>query len=277
VAGDRWFIDGIGIAGRFTHRLGLPEWFEPLLLIGLPCLVIAQLQYWVDTALFGLPTLVLMVLVLFYSTGRGDFRAAVDSYLEHWQSGDMQTAYRLAQEFSHSASVGESSDYAQLHRHSVEAVLYHIFERWFCVVFWFAAVGPWAALGYRLARLYIERRGEIANANSELTARFIYMVEWLPVRILAFSFALAGNFPSCFKAWREQITSSGYSAPELLRICGIAALGEREVLACQQPCSREQAAAIVQGAEQIKGLQSLVQRTAVVWLLAMALIILVLE
>ena len=276
--GDRWFIQMLGVAGSFTSRLRMPVWVEPLLLIGLPCLLIALLEPAVSGILFGLPTLLLLALVLFYSTGRGDFFAALDSYLARWRSGDIQAAYRVARGFSHSEALAESTDIAQLHRHSVEALLYHGFERWFCVVFWFAALGPWAALGYRLARLYIELKAQVASGNIERVTGFIRLLEWLPVRLLALSFALAGNFASSFKAWREQISTGGFSAPVLLRICGIAALGEDEDLACQQTGSADQRqVSIDQGARQMLQLRFLLQRTAVAWLLVMALIILVID
>lgn len=278
VQGDRWFIEMLGVTGSITGRLRLPVWIEPLFVIGLPCLLIAQLETAVSGMLFGLPTLVLLALVLFYSTGRGDFSAAADSYLARWQSGDMQGAYRVALGFTHSEAVAESADMAELHRHSVEAFLYHGFERWFCVVFWFAALGLWAALGYRLARLYNGHKAQVASGNIERVTSFIALLEWLPVRILALSFALAGDFASSFRAWREQISTGGISAPVLLRICGIAALGEHEVLACQQACSTDQRQAIIdQGAGQMVRLRFLLQRTAVAWLLVMALIILVID
>ncbi len=274
---DNWLLTFSRFLQAGIQRLGLPVRLHPLLLIGLPCLFVAYLQYRLDHVLFGLPEFLLMVGVLFYSLGRGDFGAAVSDYLARWEVGDIQAAYHVAGEYSHYPQLEESADIAQLHRHTVEALLYQGFERWFAVVFWFALFGPWAALMYRLSCLYAESPATSTSANREFVSRFLRLVEWLPVRILAFSFSLAGNFASCYRVWREQLGRGGYSAAVLLRICAIAALGEGEELACQRPGDENRESAIRCGGEQVKSLQQLLQRSSVVWLVAMAVVIVLID
>lgn len=271
---DDWLQSYSGFQQKLVQRLGAASWFHPLLVIALPALVLAWLAEVLEHVWFGLPEFLLAIGVLYYSTGRGNFRAAVDDYLGRWQAGDLQGAYHVALEYAPHAKIGEAEDPAQLHRYAVEVMLYRGFERWFAVVFWFALLGPGAALAYRLTCLYSQLPGDLVAANQARLGQFIRLVEWLPVRLLGFSFALAGNFASCYRMWREQFNVGGHTAPVLLRMCGIAALGEDEELACQQPCPEpERKAAIDQAIGQVRGLESLLQRSAVVWLVAMAVAI----
>jgi AmpE protein len=275
---DRWFFRLGDTTHRAITRTGLPPWLAPMVQIGLPCAVIAYTGHVLDDTLFGLPGLLLAMLVLVYSLGRGDFDAQINLYHAHWRAGRAQSAYHIASRFRRSDAVLESGDLAQLHRHVVEALLYQGFERWFCVVFWFVAAGPWAALAYRLGCLYTERRNSAPDPAAVALDGFIALLEWLPVRLLGLSFAIAGNFASCFRVWRQQMTRSGFSSPTMLRLCGVAALGEDEAFSSQQSTSVAQAElAVTRASKQILELYALLRRSAVVWLVAMAVFLLVFD
>src|SRR5690606_9202335 len=67
--------------------------------------------------------------------------------------------------------------------------IYHAFSRLFVVLFWFALLGPVAALFYRLNKLYPNKQ----NAFVATAKRYI---EWPCARLFVFSLALLGNFPA---------------------------------------------------------------------------------
>ena len=279
IQSDQWFFRLEQLGDDWLGRLNIPQAWRAAVVIGIPCLLLIQVEAMVEDTLFGLPTLALLVVVLIYSLGRGDFTAQLEHYLTQWNSGDLQSAWHLAQEFSAAGDVIDAESAEQLHTYASEALLYQGFERWFCVVFWFAVLGPWSALAYRLARLY---GGQAAVAEGSKTAgpttRFIRLVEWLPARLLALSFALVGNFPTTVACWRDQISSASISTVKLLHRCALAALVGDDVATTNNDNGNNAAiAANVQAGVQIKGLKSLLQRTAVAWLLILALTVLVFD
>lgn len=270
---DGWFraLSGALMKGFKSGRL------HAVLLVGLPGLALAYVQLRLNHILFGLPEFILYLVVLFYSLGRGNLEASIEQYLQYWQQGDIQAAWRQAMMISPSPSLEESDSLGQLHSHAVEAVLYRIYEQWFAVVFWFALLGPWGALLYRLMRLSIVEPGLVGADGKALLEKCVRALDWLPSRLLTLSFALAGNFGSCYKAWRRHLLG-GSSIPVMLGSCGIAALGDAEELACQQPCKEVQRQqAIDQAYNQLRALLLLASRSAIVWLVSIAVLVLVFE
>lgn len=243
-------------------------WLHPVVAVALPVLALQALLWWLNGLWVGLPLLAVATVVLLYSLGRGHYAQLVDTYLAELQRGDLQAAYCTAQEFSHSESVELAEDFAGLHRYAVEATLYQGFERWFAVIFWFVLLGPAAALAYRLGWLYVETEPEPVAGADIGVRRALQLAEWLPVRLLGLSFAVAGNFGSCYHVWREHLGGNSFGTAERLRLYGIAALGESEQLVGGGDCS--EAVALERAIEQIRALQSLLSRAAVVWLLAIA-------
>ncbi len=279
IQSDYWFFRLEKLAHDFLGRLQIAAGWQAALVIGIPCVLLIQIEDMVEGKLFGLPTLALLVVVLIYSLGRGDFTAQLERYLTHWNSGDLQGAWHLAQEFSPAGDVIDTESAEQLHNYASEALLYQGFERWFCVVFWFCVVGPWSALAYRLARLY---GGQTAAANglqaAGPTTGFIQLMEWLPARLLALSFALVGNFPTTVACWRDQIRNVSINTAQFLHRCALAALvGDEMTTTNNNNGSNAATAATLQAGAQMKGLKSLLQRTAVAWLLILAVTVLVFD
>lgn len=272
---DQWFFRLRDFCKPWMTRLGIPALWQALLIIAVPCVLLVQVEDSIDGMAFGLPTLVLLVTVLVYSLGRGDIEAQLEHYLDHWRSGDLQSAWHVAQGFSPTSKVVDAATAEQLQHYAGEALLYRIFERWFCVVFWFALIGAWAALAYRLARLY----GKPADPDTQSgqLAPLVAAMEWLPARLLALSFALAGNFSTTLACWREQV-SQGAGSTRVLHNCALAALvGDSASQGAYDPGVEAPAGGMLQAGSQIKGLQSLLQRTAVAWLLLMALGVLLVD
>ncbi len=83
-----------------------------------------------------------------------------------------------------------------------QSIFWQANETLFAVVFWFAVLGPVAALIYRL----VERSVHI-HANeltfSEAASKVLAILDYLPVRLLSILYALGGNFvctsPVCLK------------------------------------------------------------------------------
>lgn len=192
--------------------------------VGLPVIALLLVQGLLWSILLGIPLLLLYVVVLLYSLGRGDFSSRLNLYLDCWRRGDLQGAYERAltlDDFDVDVNIDNARE---LHQAVRRALFYQGFERWFAVIFWFVLLGPAAALAYRL--LFLLANGEkFEQADREPAATALFYVEWIPVRVIGFTFSLIGNFDRSFAAWREQLTEAR-SAAELVDAWGGLALSE---------------------------------------------------
>lgn len=259
---DDWFVHWMdtvkGLLGPGKLRL--------VLLVGLPVVVILFLHALFYSVLLGLLSLVLYVIVLLFSLGRGDFNEALHRYLFAWNSGDFESAYEKALaigDFHQSASI---SDAVALHQHVRHAMLYEGYQRWFAPVFWFVILGPCGALGYRLSYL-CARSAELEDGDRQLALEFLHYLDWVPARLLAATFSLTGNFVSSIKCFGKQVLED-LPIPELL---------EQSALAAQQGYAptptpdMEPSQLLEAGGEELKALQSLVSRTVIAWIIILAL------
>lgn len=83
----------------------------------------------------------------------------------------------------------------------------------FAPLFWFLLLGPVPAIAYYLLRLAANApAGPVADA----AARLLYYADWPVARVLAISFALAGDFVATWQHWRGCVLERELGAVELL-------------------------------------------------------------
>lgn len=269
---DHWLHYWYLRAGSSLSTLTLPA--RLLLVCLLPALVIGLLALLLKPLFGGVLLFVLQLLVLVYALGRGDFNAQLDAYLERWQRGDLEAAYREALQAGAVTEGGMAidggaaiDDGVGLHREMRAAITYSGFERWFAVIFWFYLLGPAAALLYRMLQLLL-RDGHASVDERGLIAHWLLWIEWLPARLLGLAFAVTGNFTACIRRWRDQFFSLT-STRELLVGYAERALDSVNVLATDGQ------ALMVAAAVELNELRDLLRRSAICWLVALALLQLV--
>lgn len=119
-------------------------------------------------------------------------------------------------------------------RVTIEQALLCSHRNVFGVVFWFVVcmmlgLGPVGAILYRLAQVMNERWGAQEDAefnNFGVFARQVYhLLEWLPLRVTAGTFAIVGNFEDTAYCWRNQ--AERWPDPEagIILASGAGALG----------------------------------------------------
>lgn len=218
-----------------------------------------------EGVLLGLPLLLLYIAVLLYSLGRGDFAAQLSLYMDAWRRGDLESACRHAQQLEDFDDSVPLQNASALHDQVRRAVFYEGFERWFAVVFWFVLLGPAAALIYRLCKILGNREGTEAEEQNLLDSA-LYYIEWLPVRALALTFAVVGDFERGVQALAPYATD-GSPAGEVLDATGSAALpsaASAAVNADQQ--------FMEQAETQLRGAQKVLSRSVFCWLIVFALL-----
>ncbi len=260
---DSWFET------LYRRLQALPApWMRAGVAVALPVMVVLLLQAILGTVLFGIPLLILFVAVLLYSLGRGDFSNRLSLYLDCWRRGDLEGAYEHALTLDDFERGDKIDNARELHQAVRRALFYQGFERWFSVIFWFVLLGPAAAMAYRLLFL-LQTGAHTASDDKEVAGNALFYTEWIPARILGFTFALVGNFDRCIGRWRDYFTEARPSA-ELLDAWGSLALSEPvpEGLVDGEQYSAAAAA-------ELNAAQALLFRCLLCWVVVIALIQLV--
>ncbi|MBC9252209.1 hypothetical protein A9179_18200 [Pseudomonas alcaligenes] len=243
---------------RVEARQPAEPWLALALLILVPLGLLGLLLGVVQPLAYGWLALPLHLLVLVYSLGRGDVLAALGPFRDAWRRGDDQAALHVAERDLGVQADGE----AELLSRVQDYELWQAYQGFFAVIFWYALLGPLLALAYRLLALAAEqaRQPELA----ERAARLRHALDWLPVRVLAASFALVGNFAAVSRAVLHDLLAWDIPAAQLLGRAGRAA-GE-----LAEPQAGEA------GANSLDELWQLLVRSAVFWYAAFAVWILLL-
>lgn len=272
-------------SSRYLHR---DQWYQSLLnrlsswqlpaavlltlAVVLPSLLVAGFLDATRGWLFGLFGLAANVVLLLYCLGRGDFAELVKRYRQHCLDGDIEGAFLLARSnFPAQPGEDEPADAERLHRWIKLNLAYMAFERWFAVIFYFVLFGAGGALAYRLLHLSVEL---CEGAEwSGLQRKVLHIVDWLPARMLVFSFALTGDYMGS----REQVTSSiqdlDTSAGDIISDAAHAALGLKSTVFSDN--GDVEAFAQISDWE-VGQLQGLLSRSAIAWILVVSLLILLL-
>jgi AmpE protein len=232
--------------------------------VGLPCLGLLIVDSLLGGALFGLLGVVMAVVVLFYTWGPRDLDMDV---------ADLATATDSEARARALRALG-AADTQATGVDRVELVFAEALRRWFGVLFWFVLFGPVAALGFRLVQLLSDRSelmGELPYAQSLASRRLYEALAWLPAQLMALALALAANFDAVSKAWREHHASHGQ---------GVLHLDLSFLAATARACIEFDDVDAVDDATNPRELVAeqslqLVWRILIVWLAALALVVLV--
>lgn len=259
---DGWFYTLRGLLGTT-----LSETWRLSALILLPTLVVLVLQLMVHGRFYGVADLAFLVVALIYSLGRGNLAHELDEYLQRWNRGDFQAAYR---QLATDPGIGLAEDDGianpvALHVAARRRLYYRGFERGFVVLFWFFFLGPAAAVAYRMAVLAYDVKCAEARANIDFA--LLRWLEWLPVRLCGLAFALVGNFDRGLWAWQRVFADSRMPSPEALEACGNAALGFDATDA-----DESKDALIVRGTRELQAIASLGGRALILWLVIMGML-----
>jgi AmpE protein len=264
---DDWFYKLLGTLAGW----GLSATLQFAVAVLLPALLVLWVQSLVAGMLFGAISLALMVFVLLYGFGRGDFEALVGQYREYCQRGDFEAAYLFARE-EIPGEIEEkcSGSPEQLHRWMKEQICYMGFERWFGVIFYFAILGPAGALAYRLLHLYSEL--DDSPVPAEMVARVRYFVDWIPARLLVFAFALTGDWVGSREQVMTSLQDTTTANSAVIADAAHAALGLKATVFSDSNGDTEAFAEV--GEWEINQLQSLLRRSAVAWVVVLSLLVL---
>ena len=266
---DDWYHD-------FLAKLrdsGLGVSLQIAVAVLLPSLAILWLLDLMAGLVLGLVPLAIAVVVLLYSFGRGDFEATVEQYREYCRAGNFEAAFEFAQqELVRGCSSECPPGPERLHRWMKQRMLYFGFERWFGVMFYFLLLGAPGALAYRL--LQMARRESEDEATITQLDRLQYWIDWLPSRLLVFTFAITGDWVGSREQLSTSFSDTRSSTDLVLSDAGHAALGLKATVFSSDGGDLQAFAEVSDW--EVGQLQSLLSRSAVAWVVVVALLVLVL-
>jgi AmpE protein len=235
-------------------------------------LLILSLSVLAYGQLFGLPSLLILIVVLCYSLGRGSWSDAVDEYTDTLKRGDYQAAFERLNRHLRGPAI-EVADLASLHTMARSVLFYRGFERLFAVLFWFLLLGPAAAFFYRLTFLYRYRVLAENDPQLQRVERVLYVLEWLPVRALGLSFCILGNFVNAIGVFLRLFLNTRLSTQQMINDLGLAALCWQS--SCTTPkgplSAQEKNTFVLKCIGDIKAIHTLLSRSVVLWVALLAI------
>jgi AmpE protein len=211
----RWFL-------RYQSWLAvrLSAWLPSLILtlsVGLPVLAVALVNNLLAGILFGIFKLVFGIVVVVYCLGPANFWSQFYMYAAAIHKDDAQAATESAKSLFALPAFANPQEF---HRVFTSAIFIEANSRIFAVIFWYILLGPAGAVLYRLV--------DLSHVKSTVVAppaeKFQRILDWLPVRVLSFLFALGGHFTQVIQRWKKQVLDTPAVNDVLLSECGIVAL-----------------------------------------------------
>ncbi len=188
-------------------------------------------QQWLShSRVSRLPSLVLFILALLpFAVLAG----LMNHFLTGWLYGILKILFGI---IILVYCLGPSNLWVQANRHHNQSIFIAANERVFAVVFWFVIFGPVGAVLYRSIALM--------SAGSPLgltpiAKKLQQCLDWIPIRIFTFIFALGGHFTQVFACWKKMVLKGPESNDAMLSECGLAALDIREGQLISEDGARE--------------------------------------
>ncbi|MEJ7667293.1 MAG: CobD/CbiB family protein [Casimicrobiaceae bacterium] len=215
VAVERSFVQyARGIEHRFNGGTTQHGLFALVVAIAPPVLIAAAVFFFADR-MHPLLGLLWNVAVLYFLMGFRRFSHCVSEIIAALKANELAAARRALAKWGGGATSDLSSE--DVARLSIERGFVDAYRQMFAVLFWFAILpGPAGAVLYRAAALLAEEwKGEVPGAepSSLVQARtefgrparqLLALLDWIPVRLTALSFAIVGDFEDAVACWRTQ-------------------------------------------------------------------------
>ena len=270
----RWLDRYCDWAERVFGREGGANVPAALVAVALPVAPVGAIDWMLGSHLLGLPQLGLAVLALLVSFGPRDLRDEIDDYVAALERGDRPEADKRAKELLESDAAGRGTGL----REAVEdAIFVQANNRIFGVILWFMLLGPAGAWLFRVSDLMrrravfeaVRQGRPVAPGSFGGALDFLHgLLAWIPARLVAATYALAGSFEDAVGNWRGAVDGAANGlldrTEDLLARVGKGSL--QPSLAGITPETLDAATA--------RGAWRIVSRATWIWLVVIALLVL---
>jgi AmpE protein len=238
-----------------------------LLLIISPILVLLAIFHFIfKLQILGLFDLIMTTMILFFCIDARDLKIRLEPYFTSLEKGDSTKATNIAESFINDDYVNDTSI---LPRAITQTILLKSFEQVFSGLFWFMIFGIFD-LGIYGVTIYffmnlIKQHALKVNPDyleiAKFAARIQNILEWLPSRLLGFTYALVGNFNKGCGYCSTNLMSDLQNSKKFAVDAGLAALDVKPEIG--ESDQNENLAAL-----------DIINRALMVWLVGMSLVLL---
>jgi adenosylcobinamide-phosphate synthase len=220
------FLSYADALGRYfntgVRHHGIAAWFAAVL----PIVVAVGWIYYFLYSLSPILACAWNVVILYFTMG---FRQLNESFTEvkvALKNGDVLLARRLLKALSGRVTERDDLSSQQIARVAIEIGLIYSHRYLFAIIICFVVLpGPLGPVLYRIADLLNERWGGRTDALGAFAEKAFEIIDWLPARCTAMSFAIAGNFEDAVYCWRAQAASWTNQNQGIILASGAGALG----------------------------------------------------
>lgn len=224
------------------------------------------------------------VLVLYMTMGFRQFSHYFREIYTWLRGGDVNEARRLLSTWTGMAAHELNTE--EVARVTIEQALLASHRNVFGVIVWFVLFsvlglgGAAGALLYRLGQFLGDHWGDAPTgelgAFGAFARRADYFLEWLPIRLVALTFAIVGDFENTVYCWRSQAAQWADPEAGILLASGAGSLGVRLGMPIPQEGMLIDRAELGSGEEAdadfMQSAVGLVWRSVIFWLLLLAML-----
>jgi adenosylcobinamide-phosphate synthase len=186
----------------------------------LPALLVLLLHAAVDTV-HPLLGFIVAVAVLYLTMGLRQFSHFFTDIQMALRMGEIDRARRLLEEWrGQSAARLNSTEIARL---AIEQGIVATHRHVFAPLLWFVVLGPAGAVLYRLNLCVMQCWGArtppdadksvVASTFARFAQQAFQVLDWLPARLTAVTFAIVGDFEDAIYCWRTQASQWAQAVP----------------------------------------------------------------
>jgi adenosylcobinamide-phosphate synthase len=201
----------------------------PILLLS--GLLLALCMYIDDLLIWPFAAFIFNVLVLYLTMGFRQFSGVITTIRDALIEKRVFDARVALSQWT--GRTNEATTPNTIARETIVKGVFDSYHYVFAIIFWFTLTyffGGWGAMGallYRLSYELTKAWHQRDNAFYHLSRAVLNALDYVPVRLVALSFALMGNFEEAVYYWRAQLEAGHTKTTGLLLACVEGALGIR--------------------------------------------------
>ena len=185
----------------------LPGWAGVtgfLFYFGVPLVLVFVLNWALVSTLGELGGFLLALAVLIYTFGPHDLDTDIDAIIH---AGDDEAQAKALGDLLGGAPPAEVG---ACQADAVEAVFREAMQRWFGTIFWFAVLGIYGAVMYRIADRITEGDLELPAEQYAMFKRLRQVLDWPVAQLMTLALAISTDFDSVFSAWKKYHDEQGH-------------------------------------------------------------------
>lgn len=274
---DSWFGRYQLALRKSVSKLKIDEKFRLLVALGAIYGVllgaVMVLEALAEGAIYGLATMLLHLFVLLFAMDRTQPARLARDFLKSWSAGNRQGCVEYLQAELSLEVPPNAADGSALVGQFKRLLAYRSFERMFMMYTLYMLAGP---EGVMFGYVSYQLRSELCRGEDQRLAmpleKVVAIIEWVPLRLLAITFSLVGDFNSCVSRLRRHLWEFSTTSDNAQLIADWARCALSEPPACEAQSADCDEAAM---SAEIEALSGLLERSQIVWLVVVAVLTLV--